>query len=257
MFIAIEVGGTTLRVAAVTKLTDVHSMQKKLFPLTHNFDADFSKLFQTINQLSQGTVDSIGVSLTGSLNEDNSVMIDEAPNLTEWLHKPIKQMLTEHYHCPVFMDNDANIAGLGEAVYGAGKSADFAYVIWGTGIGGALIHLQDDKPTVGRLNWYDYFEKWEEDCGGAKIKEHFGRSGNELSEDDWSQVMSNFAKQLRIFVDRTKPSKIIFGGGIALKQQNRLFTVAEDFPKVTIQLAELGEDTGLFGCFALLKNSLS
>lgn len=256
MYIAIEVGGTTLRIAALNQLDDVPSMEKTTFTLTHDFEKDFSQLSQIIHQLSPIQVEGIGVSLTGALNEDNSVMIDEAPNLEEWLHVPIKKLLFEKFDCPVFMDNDANIAGLGEAIYGAGKGSSFAYCIWGTGIGGALITRQNNKPIITRLNWYDYFEAWEEDCGGAKIQEYFGKSGAELSDGEWLQIMDNFAKHLHTFIDRLHSSKIIFGGGIAIKQKNRLMEVAKKFPEVIIEIAELGDDAGLFGCFALLKNNL-
>lgn len=255
MYIAIEVGGTTLRIAGVNQLHDVHTMQTTHFSLTHTFEKDFSTLLDEITNLSQGKIEGIGVSLTGALNEDNSVMIDEAPNLIEWLHVPIKKLLSDKFNCPVFMDNDANIAGIGEAIYGAGKGENFAYCIWGTGIGGALIKMQHNRPTIERLNWYDYFEAWEEDCGGAKIQEHFGKSGAELSEEEWSQVMTSFAKHLHIFIDRVHPSTIIFGGGIALKQKQRLMTVTQQFSE-TIQVTGLGDNTGLFGCFALLKNNL-
>ena len=41
---------------------------------------------------------------------------------------------------PVFLENDANVAALGEAVYGAGKGYELAlYVTIGSGIGGGLV----------------------------------------------------------------------------------------------------------------------
>lgn len=66
-------------------------------------------------------------------------MIHFAPNLN-WHNVPICQVLEQHLSLPVLLDNDANLAALGEYVYGAGRGEDnMVYITVSTGIGGGLI----------------------------------------------------------------------------------------------------------------------
>lgn len=63
-----------------------------------------------------------------------------ATNLPGFENYPICDKLSDHFNLPVFIDNDANVAGLKEALLGAGR----CYPTWllcdcFTGIGGAFI----------------------------------------------------------------------------------------------------------------------
>lgn len=66
-------------------------------------------------------------------------IIHFAPNL-DWHDVPIRQVLEQRLSIPVLLDNDANLAALGEHVYGAGRGeANMVYITVSTGIGGGLI----------------------------------------------------------------------------------------------------------------------
>lgn len=59
-------------------------------------------------------------------------------------------------------------------------------------------------------------------------------------------------QHLTKFAEKVKPSLLIFGGGIAIKQANRLRSL--EAPKgVDIKVSALGEDGGLYGALSLLK----
>lgn len=56
-----------------------------------------------------------------------------------WADFPLRTWLQELTHVPVRIDNDANTAALGEALYGAGKGSNpVFYVTLGSGVGGGL-----------------------------------------------------------------------------------------------------------------------
>lgn len=62
-----------------------------------------------------------------------------APNL-RWRNAPIRQILEEIVSIPVLLDNDANLAALGEHVFGAGRGEEnMVYITVSTGVGGGLI----------------------------------------------------------------------------------------------------------------------
>lgn len=52
----------------------------------------------------------------------------------------VRQIFSEFINCPVYVDNDANVAALGEKHKGAGQGADDVVAITlGTGLGGGII----------------------------------------------------------------------------------------------------------------------
>jgi glucokinase-like ROK family protein len=58
----------------------------------------------------------------------------------EWKDFPLKARLTEQYHLPITVDNDVNLAALGELWFGAGQNCqNMILVAVGTGIGAGII----------------------------------------------------------------------------------------------------------------------
>jgi glucokinase-like ROK family protein len=62
-----------------------------------------------------------------------------APNL-KWRDVPLRKVLSQEFNVPVFVDNDANMAALGERYFGAAQgSEDFVYLSAGVGLGGGIV----------------------------------------------------------------------------------------------------------------------
>jgi glucokinase len=81
----------------------------------------------------------IGIGAPGPLNRKTGVLICP-PNLPGWQDTPLRDIFREHFRCPVHVENDANVAALGEYMFGAGQgSRDMAYLTISTGIGGGVI----------------------------------------------------------------------------------------------------------------------
>lgn len=85
-----------------------------------------------------GQVTAVAVGTPGPLDTKRG-LVYTAPNL-KWRDVPLKALLEEALGLPVFLDNDANLAALGEHTYGAGRGArDMVLITVGTGVGGGLI----------------------------------------------------------------------------------------------------------------------
>ena len=81
---------------------------------------------------------SLGVGPPGSVNKNNGV-IEFANNLA-FENVPAKAMLEERLKKPVYLDNDANCAALGEALAGSGNGVkNFVAITLGTGVGSGII----------------------------------------------------------------------------------------------------------------------
>ncbi|MCD8139186.1 MAG: ROK family protein [Planctomycetaceae bacterium] len=89
-----------------------------------------------------------GVGYPGPLNQATGTVYS-APNMSGWKNVPLADALTDRTGVPTVIENDANCAGWGEYVAGAGVGArHMMMVTLGTGVGGAII--VDGRLHVGR-----------------------------------------------------------------------------------------------------------
>ena len=80
----------------------------------------------------------IGVGVPGVTYADKGI-VQWTPSLG-WRDFPLKQLLVERYRLPVMIENDVNLAAMGEYAFGAGKgSASLVCIAIGTGIGAGIV----------------------------------------------------------------------------------------------------------------------
>ncbi len=80
----------------------------------------------------------MGVGLPGLVNTSQGELIF-APNLG-WRNLPLQEMWGQHFHIPVFLENEANLAALGEYYFGIARNIDnFIFLSSGIGLGGGII----------------------------------------------------------------------------------------------------------------------
>ena len=88
--------------------------------------------------LQMSDVESVGVGTPGSIEKEKGE-ISFANNL-EFHHVPAKAQLEALVGCPVYLENDANCAALGEALAGCGKGeSSFVAITLGTGVGSGIV----------------------------------------------------------------------------------------------------------------------
>jgi glucokinase len=94
-----------------------------------------------------GRATAIGISCGGPLDRERGVVLGP-PNLPGWTSVPIVERLSAALGAPATLDNDANLAALGEQRFGAGRGyTDLLYLTISTGIGGGI--LQDGRLVHG------------------------------------------------------------------------------------------------------------
>lgn len=83
-------------------------------------------------------IKSIGIGCPGAVDAENGVII-LTPNLP-YRNFNVREFFAKYTDTPVFIDNDANCAALGEVVSGAAKNYGTALAVTlGTGVGGGII----------------------------------------------------------------------------------------------------------------------
>jgi glucokinase-like ROK family protein len=85
-----------------------------------------------------GSVLGLGLGVPGLVDVEQGWLL-YAPNLG-WSNVPLRRLLEAEFQFPVYVDNEANLAALGESYFGAGRSSDFVlYVSSGVGVGGGIV----------------------------------------------------------------------------------------------------------------------
>jgi glucokinase-like ROK family protein len=80
----------------------------------------------------------IGIGIPGLVDAREGRLV-LAPNL-HWHDMPLRQMWSERFNLPVFIENEANAAALGEHRFGAARGKDdFIYLSTGIGLGGGIM----------------------------------------------------------------------------------------------------------------------
>jgi glucokinase len=98
------------------------------------------RLIQLITEIGENhSIKAIAIAAPGFLDPQQGIIF-EAPNIPGWENLPLKEIVENALHVPVFLGNDANMAALGEWKYGAGIGhKDILYLTISTGIGSGVI----------------------------------------------------------------------------------------------------------------------
>ena len=139
LMVAIDIGGTHIRVAAYEPGSTKPIAHTRV-PSLANKPGVFDRLVQAIESIwPKEQVDAIGIASPGPLDPYTGTILD-TPNIKEWVNFPVGPKLSERFGVPVHLDNDANMAGLAEWQYGAGRGHhNLVYLTISTGIGGGVI----------------------------------------------------------------------------------------------------------------------
>lgn len=133
--IAIDLGGTNLRVALVTREGEIR--QRIKVPSQERLE---EALLGAVKELLTDGVAGIGIGVAGLLNRERTA-VEVSPNIPAIEGAPLVERLRERSGLPVYIENDANVAALGESWLGAGRDfRNFVLLTLGTGIGGGIIH---------------------------------------------------------------------------------------------------------------------
>ncbi len=282
MYLGIDIGGTKGLVSSFNSPDDIEPLQSIPFGMTSesrgnaDFSRDFEELRTACSIASRGShrIEGVGLAIAGKLNDNRSGLV-KAGNTSHWVGHPIRDMLSDWLNCPVVLGNDAEAAGLAEALYGKGQDTDFWFVIWGTGVGGCLVrrvngasvpfagelgHQQMPVPSdLSRLCLCGQSNCLEAFCGGNAILRQFGRVES-LTPGNWRTFAKQMASGIHNVVVAQPTPLVVFGGGVICKQPQLLQTIeaylANSLHIVTspeVTLSEFGEAAGTVGALALLN----
>jgi len=198
-----------------------------------------------------------------------------------WKGFPLVERIRARFNVPVIMDNDANVGALGEALHGAGRATrPMLYVTLSTGIGGGIV-LDDSTIYRGADSYAGELGHltlkpdgpdclcgsrgcFERLCCGMWLERDYGKTAEELMRDPAfvERYVVDLAQGLKAAVMLLNPARIVIGGGIAkagdalfvpLRSELRRQVTSWSRARLDVVPAELGDDSVLCGCLALVK----
>ena len=142
--IGVDLGGTNIATGVVNEKNEIIGRGKVKTRAPRPAEAIFDSIKEAVDMavvnagINYSDVVSIGVGTPGSVNQDTGAI--EFSNNLQFRNVPAKQMLEELLKKPVYLENDANAAALGEAVAGCGNGvASFVAITLGTGVGSGIV----------------------------------------------------------------------------------------------------------------------
>lgn len=136
--IGVDIGGGSIRASLFAE--SGKELDSTLSPTPEHLDNEsFLKILkETIRPLTKDAM-GIGVGSPGPLDNERGIMIASA-NMQGLKNLPIKDELKQEFSLPVWYENDANCAALGEAYFGFYKDTKSQLIITlGTGVGGGFV----------------------------------------------------------------------------------------------------------------------
>lgn len=143
-FVGIDLGGTNMQIGVVDANNILRGASRKKTRAEEGSAAIIDRLARGVHEacedagITPAQVAAIGIGAPGAIDPDAGVVL-EAVNLN-WTDYKLARILSTRLRTPVFLDNDVNVAILGEQRMGAAQGATDVLGVWvGTGIGGGLI----------------------------------------------------------------------------------------------------------------------
>lgn len=296
--IGVDVGGTKILGALVDlngNLIADHEVRWIDFERPDPHDP--APLFAVIDRLMAAAGDleilGIGIGAPGVTDPARGLVI-WAPN-SGWRDYALRQIVANHYQLPVFVENDVNLATLGEQRFGAGGGArNMICIMIGTGIGSGIIidnHLyRGANFSAGEIGYmltsvanfggsYVDFGALESVASGRGIAERVpsrlagetivsaeqvfeaAERGESWASEIVEQTLDYLALMLANVCALLDPERIVLGGGVGKASAHMIDQITERLKRVIpvvppIEFSRLGSYAGIKGAIPLVLEGL-
>jgi glucokinase len=141
--VGIDIGGTNVRIVLVDETGHVTAQESAPTLAERGAERSIGTIIERVRGVlsaaSRSRPDAIGIGITGPVDPKSGI-VSNPYTLAGWPPTDIRTPFADAFAVPVVVDNDANVAAVGEWWIGAGQdSKRLAVVTIGTGIGAAML----------------------------------------------------------------------------------------------------------------------
>lgn len=227
MKIAVDVGGTKIRVGLISEDGRVLETKKAACPNTSSKYEVLEFIADMVAPLFSEEVESIGIGLPAIVDENG--IVHDCVNIPSWDIVDIRSHFQSRFNVPVSVKNDCNCYALG-IKSSVGKQYDnIVCIMLGTGLGAGLIidsHLYTGAVScageIGEIQYKD--NNYEFYCSGRffKAKGTSGRDACQAAQqndpvaiEQWNEFGRNVGDLLIMTTLAYSPQAVFIGGSIA------------------------------------------
>ncbi|MCF0160571.1 MAG: ROK family protein [Bacteroidaceae bacterium] len=228
MVIAVDLGGTNMRVAAIE---NGKILQSKSEPCqaTGTEEEVIEQLARLIACMPVKEATGIGIGVPSVVDADQGIVYNVV-GIPSWQEVHLKEVLEKRFGLPVNLNNDCNCFALGVANFGEGKSYKETFcATLGTGVGGALVIdgtlYAGHNTGAGEIGSIPYLDKDYEFYCSSRFFVSKGTTGKEACEKAaegdaaalavWNEFGGHMGELVKMIMFAYDPAIIIFGGSIA------------------------------------------
>lgn len=284
-FLAIEIGGTKLQLYAGLADGSIVDRRRFLVDRARGAEGIREHIAQAVPELiAKWQPAAIGVGYGGPVDWRTG-RIWKSYHIAGWSDFPLADWLREQTGLPAFVENDSNLATLGEAIVGAGKGMNpVFYTNMGSGVGGGLVvdgRLYHGAPPgemeFGHLRLHGPERILEDDCSGWSLDcairvalerepdsilaqlvaadpggeaRHLAKAleaGSHLAKSLVETLAGHLTKALGVVVQLLHPEVIVIGGGVSLIGEPLRAAVAKRLPEYIMDVFHPGPQVRLAG----------
>lgn len=281
MNLLFDIGGTSIRLAVSEDSKDISD--QTIVDTPDSYEEGVRLLVEKAKEIGSGQEFSSAAGGVAAVFDGPHSTILRGPHLRNWEGRNIKRDLSGSLGCEVHLRNDTDMAGLGEAAFGAGRGFSIiAYITISTGIGGSRItDKKIDRFSVGFEPGHQIIDAdgsicpdcvsfenssgighWEAIASGAAIERRFNKKADEITDPEiWDEICDLIVVGLNNTIVHWSPDAVILGGGLMrssyLKIEDikiKLASILKIFPETpAIRSAELGHFSAIYGALHYLN----
>jgi glucokinase len=140
--VGVDLGGTNIKIGIVSQKGKIIKKISLSTLASEGPDKVISQIKKGIKEIltkNKLKIQGIGIGSPGTVSTKKGT-VENPPNLPGWEKVNLGKILQKEFKINVHVENDANVAAIGEMIFGAGKNIDtFIMVTLGTGVGGGII----------------------------------------------------------------------------------------------------------------------
>jgi predicted NBD/HSP70 family sugar kinase len=269
MIIAVDTGGTKTLVASF--LEDGRIGDEFKFPTPKDTKEYTDTLIATLRERFLGqTVDAIVVGIPGIVKDGTAIWC----NNLHWKNFDVASALHGALgNAPIYIENDANLAGLAETRQLDDTPELALYVTVSTGIGSGIITngvinqaLRNSEAGRMQIEYDGAVREWETFASGQAILKTYGKYAKDIkSKKVWNEIADRISRGLLAITPVLQPQVVIIGGSIGTffeKYGKHLHDLLDEklpdhIPTPKIVQAKHPELAVIYGCYYYALDALA
>lgn len=260
MLLAVDTGGTKTLVAGFDRLGAPGPEYRFATPKDpEDYIAHLTEVIHEHYDIKK--IDAVVIAIPGVVKNNVVVWCQNLP----WQDFDIAAALKVLLKCPIWLENDANLAGLAETRALPYQPLQSLYVTISTGIGTGIIingrissALSSSEAGHMLVEYDGKVRTWESFASGMAIKRTYGKYARDIHDIKvWKQIADKISRGFLALIPALQPDVIIIGGSIGTYYDRYASTLSrllsehlpDHIPLPEIRQAVHPEEAVIYGCY--------